>query len=273
MPYRTVTKIAWRNRTKKRDIIKQDRLGYTEIEIHRPKIIYFEFEGMRANTPHWIFFGNKEVTKYCNTSYTLSDYTTAARNSNIKEPGDNYVSETGFPTALGGATNGGGATPLTSGADGSIRGFFYLQSNTTDNFKLNTDGTSFSALDISVLDQDETLSYASTKFYGMGQYENWYQYSVSEAKTFSEKYSYQTQVYYENSSSSSSGNDDNTGPTPISSGWKNNDPSTGVYQNTYASSNTSSSNTTSSNTTSTTDTSIGWTNYSVNDDTYGLGVG
>lgn len=212
MPYKTVKKTGYRDVTKTRDVVKEDRLGYTEIEIHRPKIIYFEFEGMRANTPHWIFFGNKEVTKYCNTSYTLSDYTTAARNSTIKEPGDNYVSETAFPTALGGATNGGGATPLTSGADGSIKGFFYLQSNTTDNFKLNTDGTSFSALDISVLDQDETLSYASTKFYGMGQYENWYQYSVSEEKTFSEKYTYTTQVYY---ASSSSGSDNNSSPTPL----------------------------------------------------------
>ena len=212
MPYKTVKKTGYKDVTKTRDVIKEDRLGYTEIEIHRPKIIYFEFEGMRANTPHWIFFGNKEVTKYCNTSYTLSDYTTAARNSTIKEPGDNYVSETAFPTALGGATNGGGATPLTSGADGSIKGFFYLQSNTTDNFKLNTDGTSFSALDISVLDQDETLSYASTKFYGMGQYENWYQYSVSEEKTFSEKYTYTTQVYY---ASSSSGSDNNTTKTPL----------------------------------------------------------
>ena len=113
MPYKTVKKTGYKDVTKTRDVVKEDRLGYTEIEIHRPKIIYFEFEGMRANTPHWIFFGNKEVTKYCNTSYTLSDYTTAARNSTIKEPGDNYVSETAFPTALGGATNGGGATPLT----------------------------------------------------------------------------------------------------------------------------------------------------------------
>ena len=212
MPYKTVKKTGYRDVTKTRDVVKEDRLGYTEIAIHRPKIIYFEFEGMRANTPHWIFFGNKEVTKYCNTSYTLSDYTNADRNSTIKEPGDNYVSETAFPTALGGATNGGGATPLTSGADGSIRGFFYLQSNTTDNFKINTDGTSFSALDISVLDQDETLSYASTKFYGMGQYENWYQYSVSEEKTFSQKYTYTTQVYYQ---SSSSGSDDNSSPSPL----------------------------------------------------------
>jgi hypothetical protein len=71
---------------------------------------------------------------------------------------------------------------------------------------------SFSALDISVLDQDETLSYASTKFYGMGQYENWYQYSVSEEKTFSEKYKYTTQVYYSNSSS---GSDDNSFKSPL----------------------------------------------------------
>lgn len=186
MPYRWVTKT--KKVTKYRDVIKQDRLGYTEIEVHRPKIIYFEFEGMRPNIPHWIFFGDEEVTKFCNTSYTLSDYTNAARDSDIKEPGDKFVSETAFPTSLGGPTNGGGSNSLTSSSDGSLRGFFYLQSNATTNFSTRIDGTSFSALDISVMERNDALSYASTKFYGIGQYEDWFQYTVSESKEFTETY-------------------------------------------------------------------------------------
>jgi hypothetical protein len=203
MPYRWVTK--QREVTQYRDVIKQDRLGYTEIQVHRPKIIYFEFEGMRPNMPHWIFFGDEEVTKYCNTSYTLSDYTGAARDSDIKEPGDKYVNATAFPTALGGPSNGGGSNSLTSGSDGSLRGFFYLQSNATTNFSTKVDGTSFSALDISVMDRDNSLSYASTKFYGVGQYEDWFQYTVQETQTITE--SYKEKEYYD-APQNNGGNDD-----------------------------------------------------------------
>ena len=70
MPYRQVKRSGTRNVTKSRDIVKQDRLGYTEIAIHRPKIFFFEFQGMRPNIPHWIFYGNKQVTRYCNTIFS-----------------------------------------------------------------------------------------------------------------------------------------------------------------------------------------------------------
>ena len=196
MPYRSVTKTGTRTVTKSRDVVKQDRLGYTEIEIHRPKIFFFEFQGLRPNIPHWIFFGDKQVTKYCNTSYSLTDYTTASRTSTIKEPGDSYVTATGFPSDLGGPTNGGAELGLTSAADGSLKGLFYLQSNTTLNWSTNTDGTNFSALDVSVMDKNEALSYAAAKFYSQGQYEDWYEYTTTEEVQVSESYSYTEQVYY-----------------------------------------------------------------------------
>lgn len=216
MPYRQVKKKGTRTVTKYRDVIKQDRLGYTEIEVHRPKIIYFEFQGMRPNIPHWIFFGNTNVTKYCNTSYTEEDWKLASRTSAYKEPGDRYVNATGFPTELGGPTNGGGNGALTSNADGSLSGFFYLQSNAVTNFKTQTDGTNFSALDVSVMDRQEALSYASTKFYGMGQYENWYQYTVEEKKDFTEQYTYYESVYYEEDDNN---NDNYTSGTVVGT-WK-----------------------------------------------------
>jgi hypothetical protein len=215
MPYRQVKRSGTRNVTKSRDIVKQDRLGYTEIEIHRPKIFFFEFQGMRPNIPHWIFYGNKQVTRYCNTSYSLSDYTDAARTSSIKEPGDSYVTATGFPADLGGATNGGGDNALTSSADGSIKGFFYLQSNADLNWPINTDGTNFSALDVSVLNRNEALSYAAAKFYSQGQYEDWYEYTTTEEVQVSESYSYFESVYYADDDGGGSSNDNSSSWTSL----------------------------------------------------------
>lgn len=227
MPYRHVWKDV--RRTKYRDVIKADRLGYTEIEVHRPKIIYFEFEGMRPNIPHWIFFGGTEVTKYCNTSYTLSDYTSAARDSDIKEPGDKFVNATAFPAELGGPSNNGGSNSLTSSADGSLKGFFYLQSNATTSFPTLVDGTSFSALDISVLDRTEALSYASTKFYGYGQYEDWFEYTVEESKVFTTRE--KVREYY-SGESSGGGSDDDHSPTPVYS-WTSTKNGKTTYHNSY----------------------------------------
>lgn len=184
--------------TKSRDIVKQDRLGYTEIEIHRPKILFFEFQGLRPNIPHWIFYGDKQVTKWCNTAFGVDTYTNSDRDSFIKEPGDRFVNATEFPFG-GGATNGGGDAPLTSAADGSIKGLFYLQSNADLFWPTNTDGTNFSALDISVLDRNESLSYAAAKFYSKAQYEDWYEYTTTEEVQVSESYTYYETVQYSNS--------------------------------------------------------------------------
>lgn len=150
--------------------------GYEAIPVHRPKIIYFDFQGLRPNIPHWFFFNGVDVTNYINTSYTLADYLAADRNSNIKEPGDAFIEENEFPAELGGPT-GSFAAGIPSNADGSLTGFFYLQSNETLSFNVNEDGINFIALDISVLDKSGALSYAAGKFYGFGQFDNYYEYS------------------------------------------------------------------------------------------------
>jgi hypothetical protein len=150
--------------------------GYEAIPVHRPKIIYFDFQGLRPNIPHWFFFDGVDVTNYVNTSYTLADFTSADRNSNIKEPGDAFIEENEFPSELGGPT-GSSADGIYSNADGSLTGFFYLQSNETLSFNVNADGINFIALDISVLDKSEALSYAAGKFYGFGQFDNYYEYT------------------------------------------------------------------------------------------------
>ena len=264
MPYRQVKSSGTRNVTKSSAIVKQDVLGDNEIEIHRPKIFFFEFQGMRPNIPHWIFYGNKQVTRYCNTSYSLSDYTDASRTSTIKEPGDSYVTATGFPADLGGATNGGGDNALTSSADGSIKGFFYLQSNADLNWPINTDGTNFSALDVSVLNRNEALSYAAAKFYSQGQYEDWYEYTTTEEVQVSESYTYTESVYYNDDDGGGSSNDNSSSWTALTAANRT------VWQ---PKASTASSTASAMTSTTTSSSSMGWTNYSVKDDTYGLGVG
>ena len=97
-----------------RDVEETNILGYDRIDVHRPKFIYFECEGLRPSTPHWMFFGNKEVTNFVNTSYTKAAFEGASRTSILKEPGETFINATQFPTgsglAFGGPTVAGGAS-------------------------------------------------------------------------------------------------------------------------------------------------------------------
>jgi hypothetical protein len=162
--------------------------GYELITVQRPKIIYFEFEGLRPNIAHWIFYDSRDVTGYCNTSYSLDDYNTSSKNSSFREPGERYLNETGFPTELGGSTG----TPLYSDSEGKLNGFFYIQSNETLNFPTSANGLNFIAIDISTINRDDALSYAATKFYSAGQYEYWYSYTYYYTYTYTYYYSYTT---------------------------------------------------------------------------------
>ena len=156
-------------------------LGYDRIFLHRPKFIYFEYTGLRPSAPHWIFFDGKEVTRFVNTSYTKSDYVDAARDSILKEPGEKFVSATEFPTdaalPYSGATAQGGASdPLFASANGIISGVFYLQSNSDVKFRMNRFGTKLAALDVLQYRgyYNNAYSFASAKFKGMAQYENYW---------------------------------------------------------------------------------------------------
>lgn len=178
--------------TKYRDVEQTRVLGYDPIPIHRPKFIYFEFVGLRISAPHWLYFGGKEVTKFVNTSYTKSHYETYAflgRNSFLKNPGERYVSATEFPTEnsgggiqYSGATAQGGETdPLFSDANGVLKGLFYLQSNTTYNWPINTSGTELMVKDTFGIDKSDASSIGTALFRGVGQYENYWQWTEQEA--------------------------------------------------------------------------------------------
>lgn len=172
--------------TRYRDIQKTGELGYDNIPLHRPKFIYFEFTGLRPNVPHWVFFGGIEVTKFCNTSYSKADYESASRNSVLKEPGEQFINATEFPTGGGlpysGPTSSGGPTgPVYSDANGVLSGVFYLQSNTTYNWNLKIGGTELMVIDVSNANKDNAYSVGTGLFRGIGQYENYYNYTVQES--------------------------------------------------------------------------------------------
>ncbi len=199
----TQYRLETRTRTIERD------LGYDLIPLCRPKFIFFEFVGLRPNTPHWLFFDGVDVTKWVNTSYTIDDYYAADRNSTLRSPGDLYTSATAFPTSLGGPTAASG--PINSNAAGTIEGVFYLQSNTTLSFP--TGQREFVAIDISVLDKEKSLSYAQAVYAAIGEYEIW----ADDTETYQVQVAIPTPVAVTPPSSNNGSRGSDRSPQPLMS--------------------------------------------------------
>jgi len=147
--------------------------GFDQIPVHRPLFIYFEFEGLRPNIPHWFFFGGTNVTTYIRTGVAKATFTNAARNSALKEPGDAYINETAFPAAQGGPTSSNG-DGIKTDAEGKIFGLFYLQSNTTLSWQTKYSGTELVISDVQSVNKINSTSFAATQFSGFGQYQNYW---------------------------------------------------------------------------------------------------
>jgi len=176
MPYRTEYYSVEKSRI--------DFSGFDDVSICRPKFIYFEVDGLMPNARHFAFFDNTNVSNYINTSAaTIEDFSNLARNDPRRNPGDLYINETGFPTALGGP-----AAAIYSNSAGKIAGVFYLQSNNSINFPAGSRTLTF--IDISTLDKTRAISYATATFTvnaGIERYDTAY-YSVQESR----------QVWYDN---------------------------------------------------------------------------
>jgi len=164
-------------------------LGFDLIPIIRPNFSYFSFSGLRPNSPHWIFFDGKRITHFCNTSFNSATYNTLNRNNSIRNPGDKYIHETGFPAELGGPTAAVGQ-PVYSDASGNLDGLFYIQSNAATSFP--TGNRSLVVSDISILDKEECLSWAQAEYAAVGEYELYYQYQHAYQQAYSETYQYTT---------------------------------------------------------------------------------
>ena len=146
---------------------RTDFTGFEDVTIARPKFIYFKAIGLKPNTRHWVFFDDTEVTNYVSTSAgTINDFNNLSRNDSRRNPGEKYISETGFPTALGGPTS-----EIISDDNGQIDGVFYLQSNSTLNFP--TGKRTLSVLDISKFDIEGCTSHSSANYIIDGGIENY----------------------------------------------------------------------------------------------------
>lgn len=183
-----------------------DFAGFDDITVCRPKFIYFKVTGLRPNTRHFAFLDTTNVTNYINTSIaTINDFKNLSRNDRKRNPGELYVNETGFPTALGGPTGS-----IFSDAEGKIEGVFYLQSNATVNFPAGTRKLAF--IDISVLNPEVALSYANGVYSANGGIENYNvnYYTVTKTGTRS--------VWVDTPDYESPSNDNGDGDTPGGTG-------------------------------------------------------
>ena len=162
-------KVGTETRYREEEVIVEQDVGFEDITICRPKVVFFEFEGLKPSTPHWIYLDKTDVTNYVNTSAITSRtaWDNLDRNSDYKNPGDKYVDATAFPTALGGPTAASG--PINSSSTGSLKGLLYVQSNDTLSFP--TGVKVITAMDVSVLDKTKSLSYAQSEFVAHGLYE------------------------------------------------------------------------------------------------------
>ena len=151
--------------------IEQD-IGFEDIPVCRPSFFFFDFTGLKPSSPHWFFLDGEDVTKYINSSFTLDSYNNASRTSLLRDPGDTYVTETQFPAAQGGPTNGGSG-PVNTDSAGNLSGAFYLQSNSTTSFVVGT--KVLSVIDVSSNDKVAALSYSQTEFEALGLYELYYE--------------------------------------------------------------------------------------------------
>lgn len=146
---------------------REDFIGFNDIKVCRPKLIYFKVTGLRPNTRHFAFFDNTDVTNYINTSIsTINEFKALGRNDIRRNPGEKYINETGFPTELGGPTGS-----IYSDDEGKIEGVYYLQSNSSLNFPAGTRTLSF--IDISTLSAEQALSYANGIYSANGGIENY----------------------------------------------------------------------------------------------------
>lgn len=185
--YRTAYRDAYRTayRTATKDI------GYDLIPIIRPNFTYFQFTGLRPNVPHWLFFDGKNVTHWVNTSYDAASWNTIERNDPIRNPGDLYLNATGFPEALGGPTATSG--PVYTNSNGEIDGLFYIQSNSSTSFPIGT--RTLVAIDISILNKNDSLSFAQSEYSAIGEYEVYYEYQQAYQQQYQQAYQQAYQQY------------------------------------------------------------------------------
>lgn len=162
------------------ETIEQD-VGFEDIAICRPTFFFFDFTGLKPSSPHWFFLDGVDVTKFINTTFTLNSLNNASRNSKLRDPGDAYITETQFPAAQGGPTNGGSG-PVNTDTAGNLSGAFYLQSNTTTSFKVGT--KVLEIIDVSSNNKEKSLSFSQVEFEALGLYDLYTEEKVTRTEAY-----------------------------------------------------------------------------------------
>lgn len=122
------------------------------IPIMRSIKVFFRAVGLRPNTRHFPFFDDVRVDNWCREE----SYSRVA--SNPTEYGNRYNRATEHPE---------GSSNLFSDGQGTIEGSFFIPN--TDSLKFRTGTRKFKLLDISVNNEEETISSAFINFTSSGQ--------------------------------------------------------------------------------------------------------
>lgn len=124
----------------------------TFIPFMRSRKIFFRAQGLKPNTRHYPFFGNKSVA-----SFVKQETFTRSSASNV-DFSSGYNNITQHP-------NGPTSTLLTD-ASGKLEGSFFLPNTNTINFP--TGDKTFTLIDITVNNEEDCTSLAASKYYAQG---------------------------------------------------------------------------------------------------------
>ncbi len=136
------------------EVIGDRTVSLTFLPFIRSRKVFFKAEGLRPNTLYFPFFNNKEVKNFCREE---TFQRTAANDASGAIYGSKFRNRTAHPQ---------GTTDLITDASGVIEGSFFIPSNKTKRFRAGT--REFKLLDISVNNEANALSRASTNYFARG---------------------------------------------------------------------------------------------------------
>ena len=132
----------------------------TSIPYQRSKFVFFKATNLKPNTRFFAFLGDKDISAWINTNIAFQYFGTLDRDSVYLEVGNIYKDETGYPVELGGTTT------IYSNSVGTVEGVMLIPS--TEGIRLPTGTHGFTLIDISLLDLNNTLSYATADYSSTG---------------------------------------------------------------------------------------------------------
>ena len=141
-----------------REEIGDRTVSFTFLPWMRSRIIYFRAEGLRPNAQYFPFFDGRNVSQWCRGG-------TDAVSETFKRIQDNRDNEFGRANSAA-ANHPRGSSNLISDNQGKIEGSFFLPARS--DFRFKSGSRTFKLLDISVNDDRNALSRASTNYVSQG---------------------------------------------------------------------------------------------------------